>query len=112
MSHATEQQKKLFEAIKRMTGYGKILHTYNGKEVTLILPGFGAISHSVVGQLDIFKDKFPVIFQVSSIAMSTIFTVDDVDKLPISDDGKLLIYLRSPKDYVKQIIDTHHIPYT
>jgi hypothetical protein len=72
----------------------QILCLNKGKMVTLVRPEFGTISDAITGQLDIFTEKYPVTFQVSSIGMSTIFTIDDVDKLV-----DLFIYLKGPKDY-------------
>jgi hypothetical protein len=69
----------------------QLLCSMDGKLVTLVRPGPGTISDAMAGYLSIFTDRTPIIFQVSSIGMSTIFTIDDVDKL----DG-LFIHLKGP----------------
>lgn len=82
----------------------QILCLNKEKMVTLVRPGFGTISDAINGQLNIFTKKYPIIFQICSVGMATIFTIDDVIKLEVPNiDGErqseLIITLKGPQDY-------------
>jgi hypothetical protein len=84
-------RKKLNRTKEELDELNEQILLNKGKVVTLVRPGFGTISDAITGQLDIFTEKYPITFQVSSIGMSTIFTIDDVEKLV-----DLFIYLKGP----------------
>lgn len=71
----------------------------HGSCVTLIRPGFGSQSESMVGIISAFTDKYPITFQVSSMNQNVIFTIDDVTSVE-KPHVVLIITLKGPKDYI------------
>jgi len=83
------------------------LDLFNGQEVTLVRPLFGAQSDSWVGDLLYFDTTtYPIKFQVSAIGTATVFTAGDVKSTKLLSESskdrpapRLVITLKGPKDY-------------
>jgi hypothetical protein len=74
-------------------------------EVTLVRPGFGTQSESIRGLLSAFTAKYPITFQVASVAYNVIFTANDVASIVEKEEvtGQFVITLKGVNDYNNSI---------
>ena len=76
----------------------------NGTEIILVCPQFGTVSHSFVGEFSFSTNNESVVFHFQSSNMSSIFLVDDVEKIETSNLPNInkIVRLKSPHQYTEK----------